>query len=388
MNLGLKRRIYTRLPMPIRRYARLAYYLLSSPFGGKRKFNRFKYQIAVNQKEFINYIPPIFSIAINSSCNLRCPNCYFVLLGGEKAFEGGGMIKVEDFKAIIDRYGDHIEQVSLTGGEALGHPKLDELVRIVKDKGIRVMVSTNGVFIERKIDVLKEIDFINVSLDGYNYETFKKYRGGTPAEFDKILYGLDLMRQNDLKFGNSFVLSEENIQEVDLMLEFARTTKPYLTLFNGINPHGCEDFTPLLASSEKVQEALTRITSRNDYPFDIELPVIFDDQSPDFAESSCIQPWALSCFNDKGHLSYCCYIDHDPSIGNMFTEERFNSSSMVDFRKRMINHDYPKKSCLYCHKRFMGQEYGYFHANLGKWIFQGFGGSNAKTAHLTSSNVV
>ena len=65
------------------------------------------------------------------------------------------MIKVDDLKTIIDKYGDYIEQVVLTGGEALAHPRLDQLVDILKNKGVKANVRTNGVLIERKIEVLK-----------------------------------------------------------------------------------------------------------------------------------------------------------------------------------------------------------------------------------------
>ena len=82
------------------------------------------------------------------------------------------MIKVDDFKTIIDKYGDYIEHVSLTGGEALAHPRLDQLVDILQSKGVKANVSTNSVFIERKIEVLKGFDYVNVSLDGY--DSFKR----------------------------------------------------------------------------------------------------------------------------------------------------------------------------------------------------------------------
>ena len=381
--IGVKDRVFRRLPKRLKPWARLAYYVLSMPFSGRRGFNRFKYQISMSKTERINFIPPIFSVTITSSCNLRCPNCYYVLLGGEQAFEGGGMIKVDDFKAIIEKYGEYIEQVSLTGGEALAHPRLDQLVDIVKRKGLKATISTNGVFIERKMEALKAFDYVNVSLDGYDYESFKKYRGGTSAEFDKIIHGLDLLRENNIPFGNSFVLSEENVHEVGSMLEFAHSTRPtWVTLYN-INSHGCEDFTSLMASSEKVQQMLRDVTSRNDYPFDIELPVIFDTESKSFTSHKCTQQWRMACFNDKGHLAYCCYMDHDPAIGNMFQSYDFNSENMRDFRRRMIKHEYPKDACLFCHRRFTNQEYGYFYANQAEWVLQGVSGSGKRVIPLS-----
>lgn len=388
MDIDARHRVFKRLPNSLKSSAKLVYSVLAAPFGGQKSRNRMKYQLSAGKTQRINYVPPVFSITISSSCNLRCPNCYYVLLGGEKAFAGGAMIKVEDFRSIIEKYGDKLELVSLTGGEALAHPQLDQLVDILNAKGVKANTSTNGIFIDRKLEVLKKLDYVNVSLDGYDYPSFQKYRGGTPDEFDKILNGLKLLKENNIPFGNSFVLSEENLDEVGSMLELARETKPFLVTFHNINPHGCEDFTPLTAGSEKVQQALKEVTGRSDYPFDIELPVIFDTESPSFPLGKCPQLWSMACFNDKGHLSYCCYIDHDPTIGNMFEGYDFNSKSMLDFRRRMIDHEFPEDSCRFCHKRFMGQEYGYFNAAGGSWILQGFTGGRENVIPMVPTNIL
>lgn len=385
MQIDAKRRFLARLPKSFKPKAKLVYFLLKMPFGGQKSLNKGKYQIAVSKAERINFVPPIFSVTVSSSCNLRCPNCYYVLLGGENAFQGGGMIKVDDFKAIIDKYGKYVELVSMTGGEALGHPHLDQLVDIVKRAGSKASVNTNGIFIERKIETLKAFDSVNVSLDGYDYESFNKYRGGTAEEFDKILKGLKMLRENDISFSNSFVLSEENVHEVDSMLKFADTTKPARVVFYNINGHGCDDFKPLVAGNEKVQKMLREVTDRNDYPFDIELPVIFDPESTEFMSYKCTQQWAMSCFNDKGDVAYCCFMDHDSSIGNMFKGYDFNSEKMRTFRKQMVENEYPKDSCLLCQRRFVGQEYGIFNASQGSWILQGGTGSGKK---LVPSSVI
>lgn len=380
IDIGTKRRLLAKLPKSLKSKVKLLYFLLRIPFDGRRSLNRGKYQMAVGRTEWINFIPPIFSVTISSSCNLRCPNCYYVLLGGENAFQGGGMIKVEDFRAIIDKYGKYVELVSMTGGEALAHPHLDQLVEIVKNAGIQASVSTNGVYIQRKIETLKAFDNVNVSLDGYDYESFDRYRGGTPEEFDRILHGLEMLRQNQIPFSNSFVLSEENVHEVESMLELAHVTKPNRVVFYNINSHGSNDFTSLVSTSEKVRRMLIEVTGRNDYPFDIELPVIFDMESKDFTSYKCSQQWSMSCFNDKGHVAYCCFMDHDATIGNVFQGYDFNSEKMRVFRNRMANNDYPEDSCLLCQRRFVGQEYGSFSVSQRRWILQGGTGPEKKLA--------
>jgi MoaA/NifB/PqqE/SkfB family radical SAM enzyme len=282
-------------------------------------------------------------------------------------FKDGGFIKVDDFKAIIDKYAKGVDIVFLTGGEALLHPELDNLANIVKSKGLSLKISTNGILIDRWIDSLKLFDFINVSMDGYDYESFKRLRGGTQDQFDRILVGLSLLKKNNIKFLISFLLSEENLDEIYEMLKFAYKFQPSGVEFHNINPHGCKDYTPLTLSSEKVNQIVKAIMSKSDYPFDISLPIIFDTESRHFKTAKCIQPWYYCCFDDKGDISFCCHLRHDRVIGNIFSNYDFNSDMMRNFRRQMIKGEYAADDCLYCHRRFMGEEYGHFDSKLKKW---------------------
>ena len=99
-NKGLRQGIFNKIPTSIKPYARLAYFGLTAPFAGQKRSNSFKYHKSVGRSERIDFVPPVFVVTINSTCNLRCPNCFYVLRGGDQAFAGGAMIKVEDFKAI------------------------------------------------------------------------------------------------------------------------------------------------------------------------------------------------------------------------------------------------------------------------------------------------
>lgn len=219
----------------------------------------------------------------------------------------------------------------------------------------------------KKIETMKSFDLINISMDSYNYESFKRYRGGTKKQLDRILDGLSLLRENNIKFMISFLLTEENLNEIYKMIYFGYETKPRAILFYNINPHGAKEFKPLTKESKKVNRILNEIISKNDYPFDIQLPVVFDTTSKHFKTSKCIQPWSDCGFDNKGNISYCCHLRHNANIGNIFKGYNFNSDRMKNFRRLMINHQYPK-DCLYCDRRFAGEEYGFFSSRLKKWI--------------------
>ena len=369
MRETLKQRVFRRLPTGLKPYVKLTYGGLTAPFDYPRKSNSFKFANSVLKTEQINYVPPVFIVTINSSCNLRCPNCFYVIKGGDHAFEGGNVISVDDLQTVMDKYAHYIETVWFTGGEPLAHPRLGDPAAIVKTKRLTLQVNTNGVFIERRNDVLKAFDFINVSLDGYDHESFARYRGGIPREFDRIVSGLSLLKKIEIAFSISFVLSEENLGEVDEMLTFAHEISPPRVIFHNMNPHGSKGFTPLTLGSEKVRHMLNEMTAKRDYPFDIDLPVIFDTESERFRAAVCIQQWNAAAFNDKGQLSYCCHMDHDPSIGNMFQGYDFNSEKMRMFRRQMMRHEYPEDDCLHCHRRFLNSDkFARFDSRQRRWI--------------------
>lgn len=361
------KRIIRKMPDGIKHYARYLYHASKHPFDFRKNFNLFKYYTSVGKKEEINYVPPIFVVTISSLCNLRCPTCLYSLKNPH-VFERGGFIKVDDFRSIIDKYAGYIETVWLTGGEPLLHPDLGKLVEIVKNKGLTVRTSTNGILIKKKINIMKSFDSINVSMDGYDYKTFKQYRGGTKKQFDEILDGLRLLREKNIEFRISFLLTEDNLDKIYEMIAFGYRVKPFAINFHNINPHGSKEFKPLTRKSEKVNRILGDIISRNDYPFDIRLPVIFDTESKHFMTSKCAQPWHYCCFDDKGNISYCCHLKHDESIGNIFRGYNFNSPKIRNFRRLMMTNQYPKDDCLYCQRRFEGEEYKSFSSRLKKWI--------------------
>jgi len=366
---GMERIIYRVAPEKIKPLFEYLAYIFKTPFKIQKSINQLNYLLSAGIKEEINYVPPIFAVCIATVCNLRCPTCLFVLKNKD-VFRGGGFIKIKDFKFIIDKYTKKIEGVGLGGGEPLLHPELEKLVEIVKSNGLQASISTNGILIKKKIDILKSFDSINVSTDGYNYETFERFRGGTKEQFDEILDGFSLLQKNNIRFQISFLLTEENIDEIYEILSFGYKVRPASIEFHNINPHGSEDYKPLTKDSEKVRRILDDITSKNDYPFDMSLPVIFDPTSKHFKTTRCHQPWYFCCFDSECNISPCCHLRHQEEFGNILKGYNFNSNKMKNFRKLMVNNQYSKIDCLYCQRRFIREEYGLFDSRSKKWILR------------------
>lgn len=346
---------------------RLLYHIVKDPKNIQRHLNSFQEDKDVLRTSEINYVPPIFGVTIADSCNLRCPTCLYLLKNPDKFVPS--FISPDKFHHILEKYNREkkAEVIFLTGGEPLLHPEIGKLIDISREYNLDIKISTNGILVKNKISSLEKLDYVNVSIDSYDYKSFEKYRGGTPRQFDMIKDGLRALKEKDIYFSMSYLLSSENLFKVNEMIELAESIRPNFVYFHNINPHGCEQYKSLTLQDKNTKIFLETILKRLDYPFDIIVSAIFDTTSPSFLESKCIQPWYYFCFNSVGDISFCCHLAHDPEIGNVFADYDFNSSEMVKFRKAIMAKKI-MKSCLYCQRRFIRQDFCRYDSKKKKWF--------------------
>jgi len=350
---------------------RLFYNIVKDSWNLRSYLNLYRYEINVLHKPLINFIPPVFVVMVSDNCNLRCPTCLYLLENPKKFFDS--FISLENFSKVLFKYNKNKKAriLWLDGGEPLLHPDLDQLISICKEYNLNPRVSTNGIFIKSKLTSLAKLDYVNVSVDAYDYDSYKKYRGGTAEQFSLIMEGLRALKESHIYFSISFLLSTENLDKIEKMMRLVEHIKPNFVIFHNINPHGNELYKPLTLQDKNTKIFLEKIISRRNYPFDISLPVIFDTDSTLFLNAKCKQPWFYFFFNTIGEVAYCCHLPHDAKIGNVFQDYNFNSTKMTEFRMDIIEGKI-LKSCLYCQRRFMGMEFAYFNAKIKKWLFNNY----------------
>lgn len=104
-------------------------------------------------------------IEITNICNLNCHFCH----GTKRA---KGMMSKEDFSLYLDKIKGYTDLIFLhVMGEPLLHPELSELLKIVEDKGFRVVITTNGTLIEKSADALcKAASLYRVNISLHSFE--------------------------------------------------------------------------------------------------------------------------------------------------------------------------------------------------------------------------
>jgi MoaA/NifB/PqqE/SkfB family radical SAM enzyme len=119
----------------------------------------------------------------------------------------------------IEKNEKDIVFVSLMGGEPLLHPDIEEIIDFLQAKdGIFVMIGTNGLLIEEKIDILKKVDHVYISIDGDEpiQEIVRQ------NSLTHILKGIGLLKKNKISISLNTVLTKYNINNLDYIVKLAK----------------------------------------------------------------------------------------------------------------------------------------------------------------------
>ena len=336
----------TRYKYKIKAFVRLLLNLIKFK-SLKKTINYFKYDWSLLTNHKINYTPPVLAATVTRQCNLRCPTCLYLL--EDKNYLFNSFIDIFSFNNYMKKIdAAKADIIYFTGGEPLLNIDLGLMIDLCKyEYKLKTKISTNGILIEKNIDVLKKFDEVNISLDAYDIDSFKKYRGGTKEQWEKITDGLWFLANEGVNFSTSFLLSIENILEINKILKFINTLYQDKVYFHNINPHGSKDIKPLFIDDAFYFDS---VLLRKDYDYDISLPYLFREGDK---EVKCIQPWYYHCFDPEFNLAPCCHLEHS------------KKTNMESIRYIMKDKLFP--SCLYCQRRFIGKEYATFNSKNKKW---------------------
>ena len=154
-------------------------------------------------------------------CNLRCKHCY--ISAEDRKY--GNELTTEEAEAFITDLGEMRAPVLLfSGGEPLIREDLFHLGRFGTDKGLRVVLSTNGTLITKEMAKnIKEsgIQYAGVSLDGLQaiHDEFRSL----PGALEKALAGIRNCIELDIKTGVRFTVNKFNMKDlsgvIDLLVE-------------------------------------------------------------------------------------------------------------------------------------------------------------------------
>lgn len=198
------------------------------------RFQEYRKRWQEYPRQFIvGEFPIHIDIEATNACNLRCPFCAATTKNWGPYRHG--YMDFTLFQRIIDEGVENgLCSMKLNlRGEPLLHPKLPEMIRYAKEKGIMdVYFNTNATLLdEHKVTQLIDsgLDRISISIEGTSKEVYEKCRVG--ARFEDVLSNVKRLWLIREKQGLSY--PQIRIQTV-LLPEFKESFPEYVKFWRGM----------------------------------------------------------------------------------------------------------------------------------------------------------
>lgn len=224
---------------------------------------------------------PFVSFPIVSACPFSCIYCG---QGGENTISPVSTMKIEtimDIAVHLKRAG--VRKVRLTGGEPLCHPQIGDIIRFLSESGFYVLINTNGLLVEDKVDSLMRTAsniHVAVSLDTLDPVKFDKI-SRTTGNFDKVMRGIKILKELGYLMRINMVVGSFNLDEVNDMIDFCRNVGCDLKLQEVASvPYPNSEWDEIHADLSCFEQELTKKAKRvlvHDYARSFGIPVkVFD----------------------------------------------------------------------------------------------------------------
>ena len=144
-------------------------------------------------------------ISLIEKCNLRCTYCMpaeGIALSPKKE-----LMTADEVFAIAKTFvGYGVDKIRLTGGEPLLRKDFPEIIEKLSALNTEISITTNGILIDKHIDVLKKfkVTKINLSLDTLVSTKFNTIT--LRNQFEKVIDNLHVLLNNDFKVKVNVVL--------------------------------------------------------------------------------------------------------------------------------------------------------------------------------------
>lgn len=150
---------------------------------------------------------------ITNKCNSKCKYC---VIRNRKMRE----LSTSDIFNLIDQMSKAgTQRIGFVGGEALLREDFGQIIEHAKKKGIYVTLVSNGYLIPEKIQIIKNLDCLILSLDGrkMNHEQDRE-----PGAYEKVIVAFELVSKEKINVLTNTVLTKYNLKDIRFILETAQ----------------------------------------------------------------------------------------------------------------------------------------------------------------------
>jgi SynChlorMet cassette radical SAM/SPASM protein ScmF len=184
--------------------------------------------------------PPLNTLYfyLTEGCNLRCRHCW-IEPPHQSAKRQYPVLDPALFRDILGQARPlGLTSVKLTGGEPLMHPRIGDLLEILRDEKIRFNVETNGVLCTPELarDMVRSgLYHISVSLDGADAKTHEWVRG-VEGCFEAALQGVRNLVAAGIRPQVIMTLMRRNVEQIESVVRLSESLGCSSVKFNIVQP--------------------------------------------------------------------------------------------------------------------------------------------------------
>lgn len=213
----------------------------------------FQYLDKVNAFLSIGKTLVVVELDLTNRCNNHCPACV-----------GHNTVKDELSWEEIERIADGLCELDCKGvilsggGEPLLHPLFIQALKLLKERGLKIGVNTNGLALDQaKAEAIAECcEYCRISLDCGDAELYRKTHGMDEKAFAAVLENIRLLSAvkqktgSSLSLGTGFLTSKETVHQME---SFVNLSKECGVDFSQFRPFQ-EDTTDISSEYERLKK--------------------------------------------------------------------------------------------------------------------------------------
>lgn len=170
---------------------------------------------------------------ITGKCNSKCAFCSDAVSYQKDS-------SLEEIKEVIDRLKSvGLNEIHITGGEPLVYPKIKKVLEYIKEKKMMISLSTNGILLSQRKEVIPFLDEIILPIDASTSEVLEQMGRESNQIFSTIKNIVMIKEKNAAtKITISTVLNRQNLKELKWIGEIINMLPVEEWQIHQFLPHG------------------------------------------------------------------------------------------------------------------------------------------------------
>jgi MoaA/NifB/PqqE/SkfB family radical SAM enzyme len=257
-----------------------------------------------------------------------------------------------------------VRVINVTGGEPTLLPDIKDMLKYIKDNGLRVSLSTNGcVGPGRLKELIEFIDMVDISLDSYDAAIHDRIRGKAGA-FKETMETISLLAASHIRPHINVTIRPDNYKGLHRMIPLLAGNIDSIS-FNLVDTGMLMDkaakfiFSTKQLESFYFDESILILRACIKSKIKVRITPFFDEYRGRFRtmflphNNKCAIPKSYLRVNPGGDIASCCFQDDDESPrGNVIREDLCDIVVSDRFFNFINNAISGKGPCRMCKKSY------------------------------------